>query len=191
MAQAAQQGQAGQLGQAGQQMMNQLNDAEALQQLLQQAQAAANACKGQCQGLGQNMAMGQTPGENSGGGMGNRGQGRGGKAPIAPTPSGSRTEMAKIKTVEGDVIAKQLFEGPQIRGESKAKLLNVVAEASKGFEEGLDEEQLPRQYHEAHQHYFGELEKITKAIQADSDAKNSDAPAADSPKSGEGASSSG
>jgi hypothetical protein len=191
MAQAAQQGQAGQLGQAGQQMMNQLNDAEALQQLLQQAQAAANACKGQCQGLGQNMAMGQTPGENSGGGMGNRGQGRGGKAPIAPTPSGSRTEMAKIKTVEGDVIAKQLFEGPQIRGESKAKLLNVVAEASKGFEEGLDEEQLPRQYHEAHQHYFGELEKITKAIQADSDAKSSDTPTSNSPKSDDGATSGG
>lgn len=191
MAQAAQQGQAGQLGQAGQQMMNQLNDAEALQQLLQQAQAAANACKGQCQGLGQNMGMGQCAGEKDGMGMGNRGRGAGGKAPISPTPSGSKVEKANIKTVEGDVIAKQLFEGPQIRGESKAKLLTVVAEASKGFEEGLDEDQLPRQYHEAHQHYFGELEKLTKAIEGDAEAKSADKPAEEAPKSGDGAASGG
>jgi hypothetical protein len=165
-------------------MMDQLNDAEQLQQLLQQAQAAANACKGQCQGLGQNMGMGQCAGEKDGPGMGPRGRGSGGKAPIAPTPSATKVEKANIKTVQGDVIAKQLFEGPQIRGETKAKLVDVVAQSAKGFDEGLDEDQLPRQYHEAHQHYFGELEKMTKAVEADGESKPSETPAADAPKTG-------
>jgi hypothetical protein len=182
MAQACQGGQPGQLGQAGQAMMDQLSQAEALQELLKQAQAAANACKGQCQGLGQNLALGQF--EGNGGGMGNRGQGAGGKAPMAPTPVKTKIEQAKTKTTEGDIIAKMLFEGPQIRGESKAKLLEVVAEASKGFDEGMEEDQLPRQYHEVHQHYFGELEKLTQLVEAE--AGETEPVAADAGSAGEG-----
>ena len=48
-----------------------------------------------------------------------------------------------MKTVEGDVIAKQLFEGQVFRGESKAKLVQIVEAARKGFDEAQTEDQLP------------------------------------------------
>lgn len=136
-----------------------LGNAEMLQQLLQEAKACQGQCQGQCQGLGQNLSMGN-------GGMGpNHGFGNGGKAPVAPTPTGTKEQKADVNTVEGDIIAKQLFEGQQIRGESKAKLIDVVEQARKGFDEGQEDELLHRKYQEAQQHYFGELEKLTKALQ--------------------------
>jgi len=171
MAQACQGGKEGQMGQAGQQMAQQLGDMEALQQLLQQAQNAAKQCQGQCQGLGQGLNMNQAMQQWAKGGMGNRGQGQGGKAPMAPTPTGTKEEMANVNTVEGDIIYKQLFDGEQVRGETKAKLVKVVEAARKGFDEGLTEDQLPRIYHESQKHYFGELEKLTKAIAAEEEAK--------------------
>jgi uncharacterized protein (UPF0335 family) len=171
MAQGLQQGQLGQMGQGGQQMGDQLNQLEQMQMLLQQAQAAANMCQGQCQGLGQGLSLQQAM---AGGAFGNRGQGRGGKAPIAPTPT--RTTIVKADTVlqEGDIIARQLFDGPQIRGESDAKLRQVIAEKMKGWEDGLTEDQLPRVYYETQMHYFGELEKLTRAIEENGGDGNGD-----------------
>ena len=104
--------------------------------------------------------------------MGGPGIGAGGKAPIAPTPTATKIEQAKINTVGGDIIARQLFEGEQIRGDSKVKLTKVVEEARKGFDEGLTEDQVHVKYREAFQHYFGELEKLTQAIQAEEQAKD-------------------
>jgi hypothetical protein len=161
----------------------QLGDMEALQQLLQEARAAQGQCQGQCQGLGQGMAMGQP---NQGGAFGNRGQGRGGKAPIAPTPTGTKDQKADVNTVEGDIIAKQLFDGEQIRGESKAKLVQALEQAREGFDEGLAEEQLHRKYQEAQKHYFGELEKLTKALVEEEKASPSAAPSGEEkPSEGE------
>lgn len=177
MAQACQGGQQGQMGQAGQQMAQQLGDMEALQQLLQQAQNAAKQCQGQCQGLGQGLNMQQAMQSWCNGGMGNRGQGRGGRAPMAPTPTGTKEEMANVNTVEGDIIYKQLFDGEQVRGDTKAKLVKVVEAARKGFDEGLTEDQLPRIYHESQMHYFGELEKLTNAIEVEDGAAPEPAPA--------------
>ncbi|MCI0629145.1 MAG: hypothetical protein L0Y44_00645 [Phycisphaerales bacterium] len=159
----------GQMAQAAGQMGQQLGQMEQLQQLLQQAQAAANQCQGQCNGIGQGLNMQQALAQwkKQGGGMGNWGQGAGGNAPIAPTPSATKMEKANIKTVEGDIIAKQLFEGQQIRGDSKVKLVKVIEEARKGFDEGLTEDQLHIKYREAMMHYFGELEKLTQATSAD------------------------
>jgi hypothetical protein len=177
MAQAMQGGQMGKMGQGAGQMAQQLGQAEQLKMLLQQAQAAANQCQGQCQGLGQGLNMQQALQQwKQGGGMGGPGIGAGGKAPISPTPTGTKMDQAKIHTLEGDIIAKQLFEGQQIRGESKAKLIQVVEQARKGFDEGLTEDQVHIKYREAFQHYFGELEELTKATQAEEAAKKDAAP---------------
>jgi hypothetical protein len=146
-----------------------------LQQLLQQAKAAQGMCQGQCQGLGQNLAISVKQGGN----MGSRGRGRGGKAPIAPTPTGLKDQKADVNTVEGDIIAKQLFEGQQVRGESTAALVKVIEQARQGFDEGQQDETLHRKYQEAQQHYFGELEKLTKALVEDA-AKSGDKKPADS-----------
>ena len=39
----------------------------------------------------------------------------------------------------------------------------MVAEAAKGFDEGQAEEAIHKRYEKAHQHYFGELQKLTQA----------------------------
>lgn len=153
-------GQQGKGAQGAQQAGKMLSDMEAMQQLLQQAKLAQGQCQGQCQGLGQGMAMGNKPG----GAFGQRGQGRGGKAPIAPTPTGSKEAKAEVNTVEGDIIAKTLFDGEQVRGESKAALVKVMEQTREGFDEGQQDEATHRKYQEAQQHYFGELEKLTKAL---------------------------
>ncbi|UCD75081.1 MAG: hypothetical protein JSV91_15005 [Phycisphaerales bacterium] len=162
MAQAAQNGQMGQAGQGAQQQLNQL---EMAQQLLRQAQAAANACQGQCNKLGQGLGMQKT------GGMGDWGQGRGGTGPIQRTPTGGRLEKADAPLTEGDVIASQFFDGPQIKGESVAAFRQVVAEAAKGFDEGQAEEAIHKRYEKVHQHYFGELQKLTEAVKNGGGAK--------------------
>ena len=154
----------GQMGKAGQQMGNQLNQMEQLQQLLQQAQAAANQCQGQCQGLGQGLNMQQALQQwLQGGGMGNWGQGAGGKAPIAPTPTGSKMTKADAPIVPGEVIAQTLIDGVPIKGEAKAKLKQVIDTGAEGYDEAQAEDRLPRAYHEAMKHYFGELQKQVEA----------------------------
>lgn len=172
MAQAMQQGQQGQG--AGDKLQQQLNDMEMAQQMLRQAQAAANACQGQCQGLGQGLGMQQNQlqqlTQSQGGNMGQRGQGAGGQAPKAPAPFGTKLEQATSKQVGNDVIGRQLVDGPQIVGESTAKLESVAAIIEETFEEALSEEQLPPKYHDINQVYFGELKKITEAKQREAQA---------------------
>ncbi len=176
-------GQQGKGAQGAQQAGKMLSDMEAMQQLLQQAKLAQGQCQGQCQGLGQGLAMGNKQGP----GMGPRGQGAGGKAPIAPTPTATKETKAEVNTVEGDIIAKTLFDGEQVRGESKAKLVSVMEQARQGFDEGQQDEATHRKYQEAQQHYFGELEKLTKALMEEKAAEKKPAAAeGDETKSTEG-----
>jgi hypothetical protein len=157
-------GQPGQPGQPGQQAANQLNQMEALQQMLKQAQAAANACQGQCQGLGQGLGMQQAMQWmlKQGGAFGQRGQ--------------------------GDIIARQFIDGPNVVGESSAKLRQVSVAVSEGYDEAQAEEQIPPKYVDAHKHYFGELKKRVEAVEktVDEDAgEETSAPVEESEESGE------
>jgi len=150
----------------GNKLGDQLNQLEMAQQMLQQAQAAANACQGQCQGLGQGLSMQQMMqqmAQQQGGAFGQRGQGQGGQAPKSATPYGTKLEQAKSKLLDGDVIARQLVDGPQVRGVSTAKLEDVAAMIEDTYEEALNEEQLPPKYHDINQVYFGELRRLTEA----------------------------
>ena len=157
----------GQLGQAGQQMAGQLNQMEQLQMLLQQAQAAAGQCQGQCQGLGQGLTMQQALQEwMQGSGMGNWGAGRGGKAPITPTPWKTKMTKADAPSVPGEIIGSTLVDGAPITGEVKARLKQVAVNSDEGYDEALNEDPLPRRYHEALKHYFGELAKQVEATAA-------------------------
>ncbi len=168
--QQGQQGQGQQMAQAAGQMGQQLGQLEQMQQMLQQAQAAMNQCQGQCNGLGQGLNMQQAMQQWSAknGNQGQWGRAAGGQSQFAKTPTGTKIEQGNVKTDEtGDIIAKQLFEGQQVRGESKAALVKVVEAARKGVDEAQTEDQLPRIYQEAQQHYFGELEKLTKPVEAE------------------------
>lgn len=149
---------AGQMGEGAGQMSDQLSQLEQLQMLLEQAQMAQGMCQGSCQGLGQGLGMqAAMQGWMQGQGM-NRGQG-GGPRGVAPTPTRTREVRAEGQTGEGDIIARMLVQGPQTVGESRITPSQIIAEVVEGFEEGLDEDQLPRKYHEAQKRYFGELER--------------------------------
>jgi hypothetical protein len=176
MAQGMQDGQMGQMGEGQQGMNQQLNQLEQMQMLLQEAQAAASQCQGMCQGLGQGLGMQQAMQQwKQGGAFNNAGQGRGGRAPIAPTPTGTKMVKADTKlTSEGDIIARQIFDGPQVRGESQAEMRQVVRKVDEGYDEATNEEDLPRRYHEAQLHYFGELKKLTEAKEAEPAADSDD-----------------
>jgi len=171
-----------QLAQAAQNAAGQLTEMEQLRALMDEAQAAMNTVQGQAQGLGQGLSMQQQDanGMVPGPGM-NRGIGSG-KRPMAPAPANTVRVKADSKTTEGDIIGKTLFDGPQIRGESKAKIVQIVTEAREGFDESLEEEAVQRKYREAQMHYFGELEKLTKALQeAAAAGAPPEAPAAEQP----------
>ncbi len=159
MAQGLQQGQLNPGGKLGEQ----LNALEAMQQLLQQARAASGACQGQAQGLGQGLAMQQWQQGRQQGAFGQRGQGAGGKAPISPTPTGTKLVHSPSQTTPGDIIARQFIDGPVIVGESTAERRAVAAAVSEGFDEAQGDDQVPRKYWEAHMHYFGELKKRIEA----------------------------
>jgi hypothetical protein len=156
----------GQFGQGAGKMGQQLSQMEAMSMLMQEASAMASMCQGQCQSMGQGLAM------KPGGAFGGRGRGMGGKAPIAPTPTGTSQMKANVNTQEGDIIARMLFDGPLTVGESKVQLKQVTAEATEGFDEALSEDQLPRRYHETQKHYFGELKKLTEGRQVEGETKD-------------------
>ncbi len=182
-------GEAGQGGQASQNMGDQLNEMEALQQMLQEARAAMEAAQGQCQGIGQGLGMEQAMQEwlQGRGAFGGPGQGEGGQAPVTPTPTGTKTVKSPTPTTAGDIIARQFIDGPQIVGESRAEIKQVTGAVSEGYEEALGEDQLPRKYHEAHLHYFGELKKLVEAVQQKAaDAEEPAAPPAEPAKPADG-----
>jgi hypothetical protein len=120
-----------------------------------------------------------------GGAFGQRGQGAGGKAPIAPTPTGQKIVKAPSKTGQGDIIARQFIDGPNVVGESSAQLRQVSVAVSEGYDEAQSEEQIPPKYVEAHKHYFGELKKRVEAVEKTVDEDAGDQPSAPAEESEE------
>ncbi len=172
LGQMAQDVQMGQLGEAGMQAVEQLSQLEALQQMLAEAQAAANACQGEAAGIGRGLGMQQAMQQwmKGRGAFGGPGQGAGGKAPIAPTPTRKRIVKSPSQITAGDIIARQFIDGPQVVGTSKAAMREVAGAVNRGYEEAVGDEQLPRKYHEAHMHYFGELKKLVEAVEEKGEA---------------------
>jgi len=156
------QGQPGQMGQAGRMAQQQLSEMENLQQLLQQARAAQQMCEGSGQGLGQGLAMQQALQQwKIGQGM-NQGQGAG-KRPVAPTPSGTKAQKANVNNQQGDIIARTLIEGEPYVGESRKDVEQVAAKLAEGRETALNEQQIPRKYHDVMKKFFGDLEAQVKS----------------------------
>ncbi len=67
-------------------------------------------------------------------------------------------------------MARQFFKGEVVRGEAKVKMVQARVSEMTGFDEALTEDDLPRRYHEAHKHYFGELEKIVREVVEEDDS---------------------
>jgi hypothetical protein len=143
------------MNQAGGQMGQSLSQAEALSQMLKQARAMSNDLAGQCQGLGK--GLGQQP--NRGGAFGGPGQGAGGEAPKSKTVTSTKETKANNQNPDANIIARTLFEGPLIKGESQATFREVVRSAAESYADEVNDDQIPQKYHDAVKRYFGELKE--------------------------------
>ena len=79
-----------------------------------------------------------------------------------------------VNTLEGSIIAKQLFEGGMLTaGESTSAVKETVLTQKREAEQAIMDEEVPRKYHELLRHYFGQLEELTEPSQHD-DTENSE-----------------
>ncbi|MDG2095447.1 MAG: hypothetical protein P8J89_09285, partial [Phycisphaerales bacterium] len=58
-------------------------------------------------------------------------------------------------------------------GESKMTLGQAQQISREGFDEAMQENLLPRQYHDALKHYFADPDAVDEAIKSDADANGS------------------
>ena len=169
MAQAQQQmQQALQNMQGVKQDLNQMaQQAQQAQQAMQQGQQCAN---GQCQGNGQQpgqQAQGQGQGQwkqgdpkNQGQGMGGPGIGQGGQAQREIAPFGTKYEQSQSQEEEkGKILASYMVKDQALKGESKAAMAKIIADAQREAADEVDAEHANRQAQKVAQEYFRTMEK--------------------------------
>lgn len=191
--------------QAAQGAQGQMSELEQLAEEMSQAEAAQNECKsqmaqmgskcngGECngQGQGQQAGNGSTKpwsagwNESFGNGRGGPGQGQGGSPGSQAADFSTEKRMAIGQLGPGPIIGSRLVEGDSIKGESHAALTSAITSAEQGATEAMENNTIPREYHEAIKNYFGNLKTKTngKGAAAGSGAKDA-APAkpAEEPK---------
>jgi tetratricopeptide (TPR) repeat protein len=146
-------------GDGAQAMASELEKMEAMQMFLTDAEIAKMACQSACKGM--------CPGEGLTGGVG---QGNGGSNPIEMTDTKSISQRSPVNTVEGTIIARQLFEGGLLTSsESTAAVRETVLTEQRDIEQAIADEEVPRKYHDLLRHYFGQLEELTETSRHDAD----------------------
>lgn len=116
---------------------------------------------GECQGQGQG-AFREGTSRKLGQGTGGPGRGNGASPESSPVDYKIDKSKAKVDNVGGPIIGSRLVQGEQVRGEAKAQFESVVASSAQEAAEAIDGMQVPREYHDAVKHYFGNLEKKVK-----------------------------
>lgn len=177
--------------QAAGQMQQQMNELEQLKQEMQLAEGAKSECQGKMQSMckgGDKEGEGQCNGSKSGEGNGNnqsegsgnkqwspswsqcQGNGRGGgglgQGGSASTESADfKTSVSKNIGLKGDgpIVSSRMVEGDSIKGESKAEFTSVATKAEQGATEAMEQNQIPREFHDAVKNYFGNLKGGGKA----------------------------
>lgn len=189
---------------AMQQMGEQLSQAEMMQQEANNLDAALSECQSQMENMMKDMGQCQSPGEGQcqgglngeggesdkggkwgdnesdklGKGFGNGGRANGGRP--ADAQAQEKWAQRKFQTAlgNGPVIGTMLVQGDQIRGESKAQFQSAADAADASATEALQNNTIPREYHEAIKHYFGRLKAKVAAEGAAAPAAGTPAPAA-------------
>jgi|GEM_PF-358800 len=202
MSKAGKSGEPGEPGEkGGQQMSEQLSQMESLSQEMEMAEAAMSECKsamaqmgkdgdtkgmGECNGMGEGDSKGSAStkpwssgwNEAMGNGRGGPGLGQGGN------PGESRADFSteKRKSIgakgDGPIVSSKLVEGESIRGESRAAFSQAVTAADQNATEAIENNLIPREYHDAIKSYFGRLKGKASAPV---DEKKSPAPPAAPP----------
>jgi hypothetical protein len=148
-------------------MENELAKLNAMKMFKTEAEMAKNAC--------QNAAQGMCTGSGSGKeGTGGSGEGNGGQNPLQETETTSIAQKSPVQTLEGTIIARQLFEGGLLTTrESTATVRETVLAQKRDSEQAIVDEEVPRRYHDLLRHYFGQLEELTEPSDED-DAEDSE-----------------
>jgi len=148
-------------GKGGEGMASELEKLKAMQMFKTKAQIAKMAC--------QNAAASMCNGDGNGAGAtGGDGQGNGGSNPMKETEATSVAQRSPVQTLEGTIIARQLFEGGLLTsGESTAEVRERVLTQQRDAEQAIVDEEVPRRYHDLLRHYFGQLEQLTEPSDAD------------------------
>lgn len=185
-----QNGQEGQEGQEGQQgamaeMASQMSEMEMMMAEAQQMDAAMSEAQHQlkqlCEGMGQcnNPGMGECQGglmnkpwsagdtnkQSGQGARGGPGQGQGGSNTEQQADETWSKRKVTSKNGGGPIIGSTLIEGEQIKGESKAEFAQVADSAEAQASEALENNVIPREYHDVVKHYFGRLKSKSQAQQ--------------------------
>ncbi len=174
---------AGQMQQPGQngamqQMGQQLSQMEMTQQSMQQMQNQLNKIASQCDKLGQGQGMCNKPGNglsqaaamqqwqqqmSRGGGMGQKGQGSGGRASRLESKGGLNADKVSVKMNQGAIIGERYIDSDGIiKGESLQDFIEHVATSTARSNEELEENKISAEYKDAIKSYFGELDAKVK-----------------------------
>jgi hypothetical protein len=104
------------------------------------------------------------PGESRKQANGSGGPGRGnGPSPDAEAADYStKKEKAEVKNMGGPNIGSRLVYGEQVKGTSTAQFGETVAAAEKEAAEAINNNDIPREYHDAVKTYFGRLQEKVK-----------------------------
>jgi len=161
------------------QEMNQLDAAMAE---LQNAQENLDSPCPQCNGTGmkdgQRCSRCQGSGQDgSGRGMGKLGMGRGGLAPEEKANVDFKTERGKVPTGKGEIVGQFLVDGEQVKGESPAKLDDVVMADEHEAADRINRNRVPRQYHKAIRTYFSTVQRSIQDAKLKGPAASPTAPA--------------
>lgn len=193
-------------GGSGMQGMNELAGQLSAAEMLQQEMAGLKAAQGvltaqlttlgQCQGGSSDMmdiykrltasaGMGAGAGKGVGPGAGRSGTGGGPAPDPLTTPYSLNTDRAKTNfDPETPIIGETLVRGTQVRGEASQELREAVHASSEAAAEAIETKAIPREYHDAIKHYFGNLEKESEGTSESSAGDDKPEPASDpSPES--------
>ena len=173
MAQAMQQGDSQGMQQSSQAAEGQLSELEQMSQEMAMAAAAQSEVQSQMQKLGGKCEGGQCNGEGEGQNdsqnawskgwaqRNSKRQGQGGKS--GGTSGAEQADFDKEKRMsigplgQGPIVGTRFVEGDSIKGESRAEFAATVAKADQAATEAIENNTIPREYHEAIKNYFGRL----------------------------------
>lgn len=173
------------------QMQQEMQQASAMQQELQdQMQQLASQCQGGGEG-NQSGGSGQQPGDSnqwsdafnesqnaSGGGGRATGENFAGNRASATADFSTKKERSIGAMGKGRIIGSRLVEGDSIKGESTAEFSSAVATASQSATESMENNVIPREFHDAVKNYFGGLKQKSAPAK---DAKSPAQPASSTP----------
>ncbi|MCA9306827.1 MAG: hypothetical protein KDA16_09855 [Phycisphaerales bacterium] len=166
--------------------MGALSDLEKQQAMAALQQAAIEAklaelsqCMGQCEGSGLGNKMSDKYSLNKPSGD-RRGRGAGDSDEAATDFSTNKEKVKGANSDDNVILGSQFVQGEQVRGESRAQFADAVKAASASASEEIENNQIPREFHEAIKKYFGALEESAKDAPVSKESAAPPAPASDS-----------